>query len=260
MLRADAMQTLTSTELPSLAEFRGRYQLPRQPVVLKGVVERWPLERLADFDAYRERYGDVTLPLRTENEPERQTSVADYIARLQRGEPPRECGYLAQVHMGAVFPDFTHEADFPRYWWRDRFANLYLWMGPSGTRTLLHCDFADNLIAQVVGRKRFVLYRPSAAARIPRREKTYASCTADLDFDSPLPDEPDFEVILEAGEMLYLPPGWWHYVESLERSITVTLFWWTPRTLASSLPRFVFSRYFRKRLVNWVRRTLLRRP
>ena len=33
------------------------------------------------------------------------------------------------------------------------------------------------------------------------------------------------DVILEEGEMLYVPVGWWHYVRSLEVSFSVS-FWW----------------------------------
>ena len=34
------------------------------------------------------------------------------------------------------------------------------------------------------------------------------------------------ECILKAGEMLYLPPKHWHYVRSLENSLSLS-FWWT---------------------------------
>jgi ribosomal protein L16 Arg81 hydroxylase len=33
--------------------------------------------------------------------------------------------------------------------------------------------------------------------------------------------------VLEAGELLYLPPGWWHHVRSLGVTISVNT-WWAP--------------------------------
>ncbi len=33
------------------------------------------------------------------------------------------------------------------------------------------------------------------------------------------------DCILEAGEMLYIPPKWWHFVKSLSVSFSVS-FWW----------------------------------
>lgn len=34
------------------------------------------------------------------------------------------------------------------------------------------------------------------------------------------------DCILEEGEMLYIPPKWWHYVRSLTVSFSVS-FWWS---------------------------------
>lgn len=34
------------------------------------------------------------------------------------------------------------------------------------------------------------------------------------------------DCILEEGEMLYIPPKWWHYVRSLTTSFSVS-YWWS---------------------------------
>lgn len=34
------------------------------------------------------------------------------------------------------------------------------------------------------------------------------------------------DCILDEGEMLYIPPKWWHYVRSLTISFSVS-FWWS---------------------------------
>jgi lysine-specific demethylase 8 len=36
---------------------------------------------------------------------------------------------------------------------------------------------------------------------------------------------PYFELTLHAGDMLYIPPRWWHYLRSLSTSFSVS-FWW----------------------------------
>ena len=34
------------------------------------------------------------------------------------------------------------------------------------------------------------------------------------------------DVLLRDGEVLYIPPHWWHYVEAQETSFSVS-FWWS---------------------------------
>jgi lysine-specific demethylase 8 len=34
--------------------------------------------------------------------------------------------------------------------------------------------------------------------------------------------------ILEEGDLLYIPPKWWHYVRSLSISFSVSFWWRTP--------------------------------
>lgn len=243
------MQTIAREGILSRRDFLRRFGRPGQPLILRGALSGWPLESLSDFAWYRAHFGDVRSKVRMGSRPEREVTLAEYLRGLERGATVEECGYLAQLHIATHVPTLAHELTYPPYWWSRRLTNLFLWMGPSGTRTILHCDFQDNLIAQIVGRKRFVLFSPRSTARIvPRGQKTFGSWTAYRNFDDPIPQDPDLDFVLEAGEMLYLPPHWWHEVVSLEPSITSSLFWWTPRTLSKRLPAFLVSPQLRKRI------------
>lgn len=110
-------------------------------------------------------------------------------------------------------------------------AESTLWLGSEGAYTNCHYDaYGYNLVAQIYGRKRWVLFAPSDTqylypTRVPYEE---SSIFSQVDIKSPgLEAHPKikmtnvYEVILEPGQILYVPRHWWHYVECLEPAISV---------------------------------------
>ncbi|AJY17409.1 MULTISPECIES: JmjC domain-containing protein [Burkholderia] len=67
-----------------------------------------------------------------------------------------------------------------------------------------HWDTRDVFAIQLIGRKRWVLYEPSLEAPL------YMQQSKDYEGLYPCPDTPYMDVMLEAGDLLYLPRGWWH--------------------------------------------------
>ncbi|KAI0404605.1 hypothetical protein F4802DRAFT_566672 [Xylaria palmicola] len=132
---------------------------------------------------------------------------------------------------------------------------LNAWFGPPGTISPLHNDPYHNVLAQVVGRKYVRLYSPLETARLAARGKENGvemGNTSMLDvgalegWDCVPGDEeeepsaqaggngvdaeafraaPFVDCILEPGDTLYIPIGWWHYVRGLSVSFSVS-FWW----------------------------------
>lgn len=70
----------------------------------------------------------------------------------------------------------------------------------------VHWDDHDVLVLQVDGAKRWRIYGPTRQAPLYR----------DTDVPEPPPSEPSVELVLRAGDMLYLPRGWWHAVAASE--------------------------------------------
>ncbi|CAM9244870.1 unnamed protein product [Scytosiphon promiscuus] len=109
------------------------------------------------------------------------------------------------------------------------------WFGPSGTVSPLHNDPFHNLLAQVVGTKRILLVNRTLSAAVYPRPGLMSN-TSQVDAADPnLSEFPRFkeampllECELRKGEVLYIPPLFWHHVEALSISFSVS-FWWGKR-------------------------------
>jgi len=180
-----------------------------------------------------------------------------------------EVAYLAQNEM---FPQVINDIKIPEFCDDAKYTvgegKLYhsmLWMGPRHTVTPLHYDPLDNLLMQICGYKRVLLFPPDKEqdddddekelddqekmARIMKRatqtkiDKSswhYAGQDGAQYNTSAVDDieNPDFvkfpsfkaaptpyECILGPGDVLYIPSKWWHHVRSLEFSVSANAWW-----------------------------------
>lgn len=178
---------------------------------------------------------------------------------------PKEIGYLGQHNLFHQIPQLQQDIRTPDYCYTapseatpaSRLGlpavppvdepQKNIWLGPKGTKTPLHTDPYHNIFCQVVGYKYVRLYAPSATESLyPRGEdenginesntseveirldRTQQSNVAVEDAESfPLflSQGNYYEAIVGPGECLYIPAGWWHYIESLTVSYSVS-FWW----------------------------------
>ncbi|XP_062592380.1 HSPB1-associated protein 1-like isoform X2 [Saccostrea cucullata] len=130
-----------------------------------------------------------------------------------------------------------------------------IWIGTEGCYTNCHYDtYGFNLVAQIQGRKRWILFPPWESfylypTRIPYEE---SSVFSEVNVKNPdYQHHPEFKkacpyiVTLEPGQVLYVPRHWWHYVESLEDSISVNTWIDTEEDLESriseAITRCLFS-------------------
>ena len=99
-----------------------------------------------------------------------------------------------------------------------------LWISRGSITVGLHFDAAENFNIQIRGRKRFMLYPPGTSGYYPCPMFSQAAHISRVFREGPNLDLERFprfdpargrEVILEEGEILYLPAYWWHQVTSL---------------------------------------------
>jgi len=198
-----------------------------QPFLVTGLVGRWPLCALPP-SILRERFG--ALPVRARVGDYINTAFAvdremadmtmrDYLdlAAAATGLPP----YVGNLELR----ELNGMCHWPAYF--DKMGPPRFWLGPGGTVTPLHCDYDDNIFAQIWGTKRITLAPPH------HDEFLYTWEANPLLFGSPFnPEAPDFaryplarqaatvEVIVQPGDMLYVPAGWYHQVSALDFSLS----------------------------------------
>ncbi|KAL6073144.1 Lysine-specific demethylase 8 [Balamuthia mandrillaris] len=183
--------------------------------------------------------------------------VDDYVLQVpkedgkedEEGEEGGKIGYLAQTQLFEQIPELYGDIRLPDYCAlsvseekmngeeeeeeeTERKLVIHCWFGPEGTVSPLHHDPYHNLLAQVVGRKYIRLYSVKESPKLYPHPSTMLFNTSQVAVEEPnlerfpLFAEAEYtECILEAGEMLYIPPKHWHYVRSLSISFSVS-FWW----------------------------------
>lgn len=150
---------------------------------------------------------------------QREMSMAEFVALLEGGEV---C-YLNQAPLRSL-PSLAADLDLEPLR-LGRLHSLNVWVG-SRTRSGLHFDNADNFFGQMYGTKRALLIAPKDSKHLyPFADNPTKS---QVDPEQPDPDAfPAFakcevwECELKAGDALYIPRGWWHFIAAQQVSVSI---------------------------------------
>ena len=115
-------------------------------------------------------------------------------------------------------------------------STMQLWIGTQGNVTPLHYDRNHGLLAQFAGRKELILFSHEDTRNLyPHVSYSERAHTSRADLHGldakdgkrfpKLRNAQPYHCILQPGELLYMPPFWWHDVTSLDDCISVTLPW-----------------------------------
>ncbi|XP_058115908.1 bifunctional peptidase and arginyl-hydroxylase JMJD5 isoform X2 [Anopheles coustani] len=231
-------------ECPSLEVFGKQCYDPKQPAIIRGIIKDWPAMELWHDPGYLLSIaGERTVPIELGS----QYSNDDWSQKLMKfGEfveqnictnspsplDGNRTAYLAQHDLFDQVPALRRDITVPDYIGRtDANPRIKAWLGPKGTVSPLHTDPCHNLLCQVFGSKTIILARPEDTDNLYPHEHFILSNTSQV--DARHPDYERFPLVrqvrfhrltLHRGEVLYIPPKWWHYVESLSPSFSVS-FW-----------------------------------
>jgi hypothetical protein len=245
---------------PSMSAFAA-LRKQRRPVLLDGLADDWPARTNWTLPQLKERFGNRRVAvIPTEDGRlcgDSETGIAfetlrfgDFVDQLARNERPPH--YLA-APPDIWLPELRDDVIVPAYCRDAPWQNSRFWLSAAETAAPLHRDVAQNIFFQIVGRKRFYLYPPSASPWLyshPLRSAlpNYSRFDRERpDYDRyPLSREVQpLEIVLAPGDALYLPSRWWHQVRSLEVSASIN-FWWADGVLAYAVRAAEWAKNFRK--------------
>jgi hypothetical protein len=220
-----------------VAEFFDEYYCQNRPVIITGMMDDWPAREKWSLRYLEDACGDIDVEVQwgrdagPDYEVNRERYIrtvrfSEFIDRIATIERSNDFYMTANNHARNAPVLKRLRGDFGRlpYLTDDDTAGFF-WFGPAGTKTPLHHDLTNNFMAQVIGSKRINLFPFFDTPNVYNEHHCFSTMRGD-EFDVerfPLIARTQYvQCDLNPGEVLFLPIGWWHYVEGLRTSITLT--------------------------------------
>lgn len=234
---ADNFQKLNRV---SAREFYGRYYFVNRPVVIKGLMDNWEALRLWSPDFFAKEFGKYEVEITRDRHADQRYEdnfsqhrsrilMKDYVSMIQEAGETNDYYLVAKNNLMAreeFQPLYEHFRCPPGYLDPQFLRNhVHLWFGPKGTITPLHHDGCNILFGQIYGRKRIQLISPYDIDHVYNDQECFSAVDLEkIDYQKfPLMRKVSIiDVVVEPGEFILLPVGWWHWVKSLDISISLS--------------------------------------
>jgi ribosomal protein L16 Arg81 hydroxylase len=221
-------------------EFYAQYYRPQKPVVLRGLWKQYPAYSKWTMDFFKKTMGNIEVGLfgnrpedisKTLQVPNAKMRFDEYLNLIER-EPTDLRLFL--------FPVFKYKPELLKDFGYPSIAGGYIkipfmFFGPPKSIVRMHqdIDMSNVFLTQFHGRKRVILFAPDQSTLLYRLPFNVHS-TVDV-------DHPDYDAypglnyvkgqsaVLEHGDTLFMPSGYWHHIEYLEGGFGLSV-----RTMAYS--------------------------
>src|SRR6201996_8885879 len=225
----------------SKEDFVNNYLNPRKPLVIRKQTENWPALQKWTFDYLKETVGDITVPLYDSSKADPAAPInasaaemkfGDYIDLIQTKPTDLRIFLFDPIkYAPKLLDDYRSPSDLMGGF-LDKYPNMFF--GGAGSVTFLHfdIDLAHIFHTHFNGRKHVMLFDNKWKERLYQIPfATYA--LEDYDIENPDYDKfpalkgvEGIEAVLEHGDTLFMPTGWWHWMKYLDGSFSISLRAW----------------------------------
>lgn len=234
--KSQPIEKITSIDSEILKK---NYINKKKPVIIKGIAKKWGATKNWNPDFFLNLKDDKDIFLLSDNFIQddnryRKASFKDYIKQLKDAEENNKefKDYLTTLDIFQYYPHLKDDIDFSFFNKLTKENVINAWIGPPNTISGFHADTANNVYAQIRGRKRFIICSTEFNKTMyPSNKHIYGAVASEVDINNFNESKfPKFKnnafksVILEPGDVLFLPQKWWHYVQAIDYSISISNF------------------------------------
>jgi hypothetical protein len=223
--------------------FKKDFYNPGIPVVIKDLAKDWPAYKKWNWDYFKQLVGDKKVPLYNNVKSDAYTPInkaddyktfGEYIDMIRKG-PAGWRIFLFNIFDHA--PELTKDFTWPEHMMKG-FVKKYPMLFTGGQTSITHMhfdiDMSHILHTQFAGKKRVLLFPHEEQHKLYRKPFEVLSL-ADFSHYHENNGKPDYaafpalklaqgyDLILEPGDTLFMPAGYWHHMEYLESGFAMSL-------------------------------------
>lgn len=224
-------------------DFKQHYYEPLKPVVIKGLAKTWPAYDKWNWQYFKEIVGSKKVALYNNVKSDAYTPIntaddyktfGEYVDMIEKG-PAAWRIFLFNIFDHA--PQLIHDFTWPEHLMKG-FVKKYPMLFTGGATSITHMhfdiDLSHILHTQFAGRKRVLLFDYNEKNKLYRKPfevlsladfSNYADGTGKPDYDKfpALKYARGYEVVLNPGETLFMPAGYWHHMEYIDSGFAMSL-------------------------------------
>jgi len=242
----------------SKEDFLNKYKNPELPLLMRGMTEEWGAKEKWSLEYFESQAGDEMVKLydstpskdkKLQHAAAQTMPLRKYFDLLRKGEKDLRMFFFNIIDQA---PSLQKDFKYPEVG-LSFFKRLpVMFVGGKGAKVQMHfdIDYADIFLCHFGGKKKFMLFSPEQTKLMYHVPYSF-SALFDVDFENPdyekypaLRELQGYETELNHGDILYIPPGWWHYVTYEDISYSMAL---------RAFPRKLGNLYRMLRNIVWIR-------